>query len=608
MELMSEVSTESLRELEEFLRGCSQGVPLKKAIKAIEQKAETSRSPGEANLVLFKNEYRLNLLAGIRNALALLPDFEIGRSTKEQFAFTFKHTNGQVSEMTCDLSSYGHAGDLVTGSQFIRFVPSTLARPQVGRLIIRPSYVVLLIEQLKEADLVLLPQDPKFSAFLCLGFEQRGLKESVAGNLERNSRLKQLYNKVSKVLVDDSGRLLERSDLEEPDFTEGRVVSRFSSCCAFGYKYELQSVPTPLNFAEDVERLLRAYFEAELDKTDFEFTTESKTQTRNSMTSSNSNELLSDQLLKDLYSYRNVILEGVAGTGKSFIYNQLATHFEVSRRVVFHPSTSYEDFLEGIRPKETGFQVTDGAFLEFIKLAAESESSKPFLFVIDEINRANISKVLGDLLLLIEPSKRVPASVARRLLRNEELQDEYDSVKLQNFRTAEDGSSFRQSIAIPENLFILGTMNTTDRSVGTIDLALRRRFVFRRVFPMKTEILKASLKQLQSEDSVNAYDFSTDVDEWSRLNEVLIHKIGIDAELGHSYFYEDLDARKRAPSSPQDSINIWRDQLLPQLAEVLLAFNAVRLTDELMELGLFGGYRLSSEGVGVDRYPIVEPR
>jgi 5-methylcytosine-specific restriction protein B len=123
--------------------------------------------------------------------------------------------------------------------------------------------------------------------------------------------------------------------------------------------------------------------------------------------------------------------------------------------VQFHPSYSYEDFVQGYRPHESGFRLTDGIFVRFCE-RARADPGNNYVFVIDEINRGNLAKIFGELLSLLEADKRsrewaVPLAYAQ------------------------DG---RQPFFIPENLFVLGLMNTADRSLAVVDYALRRRFAF----------------------------------------------------------------------------------------------------------------------------------
>lgn len=304
------------------------------------------------------------------------------------------------------------------------------------------------------------------------------------------------------------------------------------------------------------------------------------------------------QVIAALRAYRNVILEGVAGTGKSFLLDSLRATFGSDRVsvVVFHPATTYEDFVEGLRPHGSTFGVEDGAFLRLCRRAARDSEGNLFVLVIDEINRANTAKVLGDLLYSIEPSKRVSGPEADQILSAtlSEPATRAKAVVLQQLRRdPEDGSrTYRQRFCVPENLLILGTMNTTDRSVGSIDLALRRRFVFIRQTPMPADEL------------INLVpDLAEDVNTWAQLNEKLA-TIGPDALLGHSYFFEFQQARLRLPEDQRSLLNLWRDMLLPQVAEILIAFNCLNSVTLPPEEDT-GGFTLKTVGEGLDAYPIV---
>ena len=162
-----------------------------------------------------------------------------------------------------------------------------------------------------------------------------------------------------------------------------------------------------------------------------------------------------------------VILQGPPGTGKTFIAQKLAEHFITGRDgfseiIQFHPSYSYEDFIQGIRPRSKNGQLTydlvPGRFLEFCKKAEAYDDI--CVLIIDEINRANLSNVFGELMYLLE-------------------------YRRQKICLAGSHEPFK----IPENVRIIGTMNTADRSIALVDHALRRRFAFIKIAPNYT-ILK----------------------------------------------------------------------------------------------------------------------
>jgi hypothetical protein len=160
---------------------------------------------------------------------------------------------------------------------------------------------------------------------------------------------------------------------------------------------------------------------------------------------------------------RNIILQGPPGVGKSFAAHKLAyALMAIEDRdrvgfVQFHQSYSYEDFVEGFRPAEQGFELKPGKFVEFCR-KAEADPKHTYVFIIDEINRGNLSKILGELMLLIEPDKRDP-------------------------RWAMPLASGKVPFHVPPNVYIMGLMNTADRSLAVVDYALRRRFAFVSLMP-----------------------------------------------------------------------------------------------------------------------------
>ncbi|MCY3689492.1 MAG: AAA family ATPase [Gammaproteobacteria bacterium] len=156
---------------------------------------------------------------------------------------------------------------------------------------------------------------------------------------------------------------------------------------------------------------------------------------------------------------RQIIFQGPPGTGKTYVAQELAKHLTDDgcwEIVQFHPSYSYEDFVRGYRPVlvngQPTFELKDGPLLRLAKQASESDDSKKFILIIDEINRGNLARVLGELYFLLEYREK--------------------DIELMYHR---DGDSRFQ---MPPNLYIIGTMNTSDRTIALVDLALRRRFAF----------------------------------------------------------------------------------------------------------------------------------
>ena len=232
---------------------------------------------------------------------------------------------------------------------------------------------------------------------------------------------------------------------------------------------------------------------------------------------------------------RQVIFQGPPGTGKTFVARKLAACLAGSpervRLVQFHPSYAYEDFVQGFRPKlisgQPGFELTDGPLLAMAKRARGNPDAKHFL-VIDEINRGNLSKVFGELYFLLE----------------------YRDVKM---RLQYSDSEF----SLPENLYIIGTMNTADRSIALVDLALRRRFHFVEFHPGKWPVQGLLGRWLER----NAPGMEWVAGVVDRANE----KLGADnseAAIGPSYFIdEDLD---------DDKVRlIWEHNVLPYIEEQL---------------------------------------
>ena len=230
-----------------------------------------------------------------------------------------------------------------------------------------------------------------------------------------------------------------------------------------------------------------------------------------------------DRLLTSIKSRKNLILQGPPGTGKTFIARRIAWCLIGYKddgpieMVQFHQSYAYEDFVEGFRPTETGgFTLKPGVFRRFCD-RARANPAVHHVFIIDEINRGNLSRIFGELLKLIEHDKR---------------SDDY-AVAL---------TYSEERFHVPDNVHILGMMNTADRSLALVDYALRRRFAFETLEPAYgTEHGRDAFTDYLTSNGTDPALPRLICDRMATLNKIIRddRELGRGFEVGHSYFVPD---------------------------------------------------------------------
>jgi 5-methylcytosine-specific restriction protein B len=284
-----------------------------------------------------------------------------------------------------------------------------------------------------------------------------------------------------------------------------------------------------------------------------------------------------DTILARLTRKKGIILQGPPGVGKTFVARRLAYALMGERddsrvcMVQFHPSYGYEDFIQGYRPDGTGLRLRNGVFHEFARRARHD--GRPCFFIIDEINRGNLAKIFGELLMLLEADKRGPQF----------------AMPLTYADTVEE------TFWLPENLHVIGTMNTADRSLAMVDYALRRRFAFVTLAPA---LHRTEFRTWLTGKGASAAFADRIADRIGKLNDEISAErdLGPGFRIGHSYFCPNTEPTNWARVGPEGLLPIastmdweawYRDIIDAEIAPLLEEYfdkntRVKELTDALL--------------------------
>jgi len=277
----------------------------------------------------------------------------------------------------------------------------------------------------------------------------------------------------------------------------------------------------------------------------------------------------------------NVIMYGPPGTGKTYsVVNSLdfvcqgdSSRYELLQ---FHPSFTYEDFIEGIKPKGVSkdgnirFELVNGVFKNFC-IKAKNNPGKPFYFVVDEINRANLSSVFGETLSLLEKDYRHNGICNKNLIRTQYSTLIEDLIKEDNKyeSLAYTIDNNEVKFGVPENVFFIGMMNDVDKSIDAFDLALRRRFKWIRK-DCDYEVIEEETRFKRKEDFSNIGQY---IKACEKLNNYISAELGLGKsyEFGHSFFMKMSDIAKRKEITQHNLETLFNLYLRPTLKEYLRA-------------------------------------
>lgn len=314
----------------------------------------------------------------------------------------------------------------------------------------------------------------------------------------------------------------------------------------------------------------------------------------------------------DLLELRNnVILEGVPGTGKTWIRNKISDKMNATlESTTFHPAKTYEEFVGGIFPQnehdELHFNYLEGTVAKIANKAMKDNSGGKYILFIDEINRANIPMVMGELLTIIESTKRTSPDGDGAL--KDESTDSTWEVAIHT------EPNLTKYLRLPSNLYILATMNTSDRSVLSMDAALRRRFAYYRIETKLVDSCMSDMKDLLRKSDPETFWHKSDLlsqqglfdimfGALAEINEnILKKKIGPDAMLGHSYLFVSED-EVESLSDEEAVSEILQLSILPQIADILTSMNK---TDAGIVKEINSKLR-PLEDLGASHYVLKEP-
>ena len=430
-----------------------------------------------------------------------------------------------------------------------------------------------------------------------IGTYNADILEQIKARIEKNTMNADL------VYVENSGDGLHNKGYEEPFIWIGSTDGIIGdSRCHYEFVFNKQSrniLHTMIHFESDYSGRLGKVVtnklkqkihwhwyqimgsEIDLNKLDISGTIDAAIENLNKL-----NDLVGDEIKAELLSIReeekkveergsiekyitmvkeckNVVLTGAPGTGKTYLAKKIAGYIVANKSlndlkeeenerigfVQFHPSYDYTDFVEGLRPREKGstigFERIDGVFKSFCKRAIDDPSNNQYVFIIDEINRGEVSKIFGELFYSIDPGYRGEKEKIR-------IQTQYQNL-------IEEKDKFSTGFYVPDNVFIIGTMNDIDRSVESIDFAFRRRFSWIEVTSRESEVILDALDENLRKSSIA---------RMRSLNEEISRTEGLSSSyhIGAAYFHKI----KEYDGDENGKFNaLWKYHLEPLLREYL---------------------------------------